>query len=374
MHWLQIILLTSGIFLGVGGSSPSWLGTRSLAPATVSAQALTNPFAAVRPINSGQTAAPAVSEKNTGTGTDNATAALPTVYSDDRSTPQALMQSWANAINRHEFLRVYSYWEPGAPQLTPYPQFAAGYANTASVEVVMGTVTGDQGAGQLYYSVPVTLHASTTGGTAQTFVGCYILHLAQPAIQAAPPFAPLAIRSASVQQVSNDANTAFLMAHACQIVGQPLPPAPMFNPADISALRYLDDRSDPVQVLRSLFNAVNRQEYVRAYSYWESGAGGLAPFPQFAQGYAQTRSVQLITGTVSSEAGAGQFYYKVPVTLTAQTRQGVTQTFVGCYTLHLSNPQIQGTPPFRPLGIFSAHVLQVSNTANTSVLMQQSCH
>ncbi len=31
---------------------------------------------------------------------------------------------------------------------------------------------------------------------------------------------------------------------------------------------YLDDRSTPIQVLKSYYNAINRQEYVRAYSYW----------------------------------------------------------------------------------------------------------
>lgn len=356
MQWLGMILVAASMLLAAEGSGAS-----------------ANPFATVRPGLAVEMAERAAVEMELHTGSAIAAAAVITAYLDDRSTPQGLMQSWASAINRHEFLRVYSYWEPGAPQLKPYSQFAAGYANTASVDLVVGTVTGDQGAGQLYYSVPVTLRARTTGGTLQTFVGCYVLHLSQPAIQGVPPFAPLAIRSANVQQVLNYANTTYLMTQACQTVGQPLPPAPLPNPADISAGRYLDDRSDAVQVLRSLFNAVNRQEYVRAYSYWEPGAAGLAPYAQFTQGYAQTQSVQLVTGAVGSDAGAGQFYYKVPVTLTALTRQGVRQTFVGCYTLHQSNPQIQGTPPFRSIGIFSAKVVQVPNGSNTGGLMGQIC-
>lgn len=338
MHWVQVILLTTGILFSIGASRPS---------------SSTPPFPA-------------------GTGVANAQTV--DVYVDDRSTPQQLMQSWANAINRHEWLRVYSYWESGARQIAPYYQFAAGYSNTASVQLVIGTITGDQGAGQLYYSVPVTLNAQTTSGAAQTYVGCYVLHLAQPAIQGTPPFAPLAIRSASVQQVANSADTTTLMANACQIVGQALPPSPVPNPTDISAARYLDDRSDAVQVLRSLFNAVNRQEYLRAFSYWEPGAAGLAPFPQFEQGYADTASVQLSTGDVTSDGAAGSVYYTVPVTLIAQTQQGIQQTFVGCYTLRLANPQIQATPPFRPLSIYSANVQQVSNNADTTALMQQSCH
>ena len=69
----------------------------------------------------------------------------------------------------------------------------------------------------------------------------------------------------------------------------------MTNRGDISKNNYLDDRSGPVEVLASLFNAVNRKEYVRAYSYWENAGTNpeVAPFDQFQKGYAETESVQL---------------------------------------------------------------------------------
>jgi hypothetical protein len=207
-------------------------------------------------------------------------------------------------------------------------------------------VTGDAGAGQLYYAVPVTMIAQTTANASQTFVGCYILHLSQPAIQSAPPFHPMSIDSAQVQKVANNADTATLMAQACKDhPGSPVQATPVPDPNDISPARYLDDRTDAPEVLWSLFNAVNRHEYVRAYSYWESNAQGLPPFDQFQQGYANTASVQLTLGPVSSSAGAGQLYYQVPITQVAKTTSNVTQTFVGCYTLHLASPDIQSTPP-----------------------------
>src|SRR2546430_1965792 len=123
--------------------------------------------------------------------------------------------SYMNAINRKEYSRAYGYWENGASQLAPFPQFVQGYANTQSVQAIVGTVTADPGAGQIYYSVPVTLIATTTTATIQTFVGCYVMHISQPAIQGVPPFNPLGIASAQVQQVANDANSAALMAQAC---------------------------------------------------------------------------------------------------------------------------------------------------------------
>lgn len=213
----------------------------------------------------------------------------------------------------------------------------------------------------------------TTGGT-QTFVGCYILNRVQPGVQGAPPFQPLAIDQAHVQQVANGANLTPLLAQACQnFPGLPLQVTPTPAANDITASRYLDDRSDAVQVLRSLFNAVNRKEYVRAYSYWEANAQGLPPFNQFQSGYTNTAAVTLTFGTVTGNAGAGQFYYMVPVTLVATTTSNATQVFVGCYTVHLSSPDAQGTPPFRPMGIRSAKVTVVANNADTASLMAQAC-
>ena len=299
---------------------------------------------------------------------------VPAVYLDDRSNPTALMTSFASAINLHQYLRAYSYWRTGAAQLPAYPQYAAGYSTTQSVQVMLGVITGDAGAGQLYYSVPTKLVAQTTANTTQTFVGCYILHLSQPGIQGAPPFQGLAIDSAKVNQVANNANTAALLAQACSAnPGGPLTVTPTPAANDISAARYLDDRTDAVQVLRSLFNAVNRKEYVRAYSYWEPNAIGLQPYSQFEAGYTNTAAVTLTVGTVTGDAGAGQRYWKVPVTLLSRTTAAITQTFVACYTLHLGLPDAQGVPPYQPIGIRSATAKLVANNADTATLMAQAC-
>ena len=146
------------------------------------------------------------------------TSAQGAAYLDDRSTPQALVASYYNAINRHEYVRAYSYWQTpaGAPSGSPpFARFQEGYANTASVQLDLGNVTTGAVAGNLYYTVPVVLIARTTGGATQTFAGCYTLHLAQPGVQGVPPFLPLGIQSARVRQVSNNASAASLLARAC---------------------------------------------------------------------------------------------------------------------------------------------------------------
>jgi len=113
-------------------------------------------------------------------------------------------------------VRAYSYWEPGAQGLPTYSQFAAGYANTQAVTLTVGTVSEDAGAGQRYWTVPVTLKSTTTANVTQTFVACYTLHLGLPDAQGVPPYQPIAIRSAKVSTVANGADTASLMGSICQ--------------------------------------------------------------------------------------------------------------------------------------------------------------
>jgi hypothetical protein len=87
-----------------------------------------------------------------------------------------------------------------------------------------------QARASLFYSVPVTLRARPVDGTIQTFVACYVLHLARPVVQS-PSFRPLSIQSADVQQVLNDTDTVPLMNEACPVRGTGVPPQDHCQPA-----------------------------------------------------------------------------------------------------------------------------------------------
>jgi hypothetical protein len=298
------------------------------------------------------------------------------VYLDDRSTPTGLVLSYYNAINRHEYLRAYSYWQDQT-QLPSFDQFAQGYQDTASVQVSLGAMGLSVGAGQTYYTVPVLLKSESNGGDQQTYSGCYTMHLGLPSAQAVPPYQGLGFQTADVQPAASSANDSDLLAHACDATNQQhgtelLQQNPLTDTGDISAPNYLDDRSDTVLVLRSLFNAVNNHEYLRAYSYWQDKTQ-VPSFDQFQKGYENTASVELFTGTVASDAGAGQIYYSIPTVLKSETTDGQQQTFSGCYSLHLAQPAVQATPPFEPLGIRSGHLSQVDNNANTTYLLANAC-
>ena len=114
--------------------------------------------------------------------------------------------------------------------------------------------------------------------------------------------------------------------------------------------QYLDDRSTPEAVVESLYNAIERQEYLRAWSYFRDEPGRPS-FEAFAKGYEATAHARVKLGEGSSDGAAGSIYYAVPAVVEATGRDGGIQVYAGCYELRLVQPAAQATPPFQPLGI-----------------------
>src|SRR5690349_21692340 len=59
---------------------------------------------------------------------------------------------------------------------------------------------------------------------------------------------------------------------------------------------YVDDRSTAASLVRSYYNAINRQEYARAYTYFGDNNAPQS-YSSFAAGYADTVSVTVATGS-----------------------------------------------------------------------------
>ena len=300
-----------------------------------------------------------------------------TAYSDDRSTPASLIVSLFNAINRHEYLRAYSYWLNPAASLGTLASFTNGYVNTASVDLAFGQISGDAGAGQMYYTVPVIIKGTATNGAKANYAACYVIHLSQPGFQATPPYQGFGIVRGKAHAVDASASDDTSLSGACE--GADYPTGTPVNGsaaslADISKNNYLDNRSGPVEVVSSLENALNSKEYVRAYSYWQNPASTVGPFNNYAAGFSDTDVITATFGTATSDAGAGQIHYKVPLAIKVQTTTGGTQTFVGCYTLHLSQPGFQAALPFEPLGIIAGKFKIVNNSVDTGPLLTTACN
>ncbi|PDT86541.1 hypothetical protein [Sinorhizobium sp. BJ1] len=117
---------------------------------------------------------------------------------------------------------------------------------------------------------------------------------------------------------------------------------------------YVDDRSDGAALVRSLYNAINRKEYARAYAYFGEKEP-VGEFKAFADGYAKTESVEIRIGKVTTEGAAGSIYSAVPVAIRSVEREGKIRFFSGCYVTRIINPSLQ-VPPFAPYQIETARL------------------
>ena len=121
-----------------------------------------------------------------------------------------------NALNRKEYVRAYGYFQNPSIYPGPYDQYAAGYADTATITAVFGTAQSRTAAGNLYYKQPLAMRVQKTDTSIQTFVGCYTLQLAQPAGQYTPPFQPMGITAGNFNVVDNNVDVNTLLSAACR--------------------------------------------------------------------------------------------------------------------------------------------------------------
>jgi len=123
----------------------------------------------------------------------------------------------------------------------------------------------------------------------------------------------------------------------------PPPPTPVPSPSVEAEMRpFYDDQSDPVSLLASYINAINRAEYARAWDYWENPPN--ASFDEFRAGYADTAFVLLAVHPPTwYDGAAGSAYAQVPTLLLASHSDASQHNFVGCYVVRSGN--VEGAAP-----------------------------
>jgi hypothetical protein len=124
--------------------------------------------------------------------------------------------------------------------------------------------------------------------------------------------------------------------------------------------RYVDDRSSAEALVRSLYNAINRHEYPRAWDYFENPPA--KTFDAYVKGFEGTDHVEVYTGTVSADGAAGSTFYQVPIAISAVDAKGGEKVFAGCYTVRQVNGAIQD-PPAAPLLITKASLKATTETS-----------
>ena len=93
---------------------------------------------------------------------------------------------------------------------------------------------------------------------------------------------------------------------------------------------------DAVAVLDQYFTAIGTGDYETAYGLWRNeGEASGQTYDEFVAGFDKTASISWDIGEPGRiDAGAGQRYIEIPVTITARTTDGETQHFEGSYVLH----------------------------------------
>lgn len=109
--------------------------------------------------------------------------ATPGATPPDSTSPAAaadLIRRYYAAINARQYRRAYELWsDDGRASGQTFDEFAAGFAETASVEVEVGTPGRVEGAaGSRFVDVPVVIHAVLNNGQRQRFEGHYTLRRA----------------------------------------------------------------------------------------------------------------------------------------------------------------------------------------------------
>lgn len=94
-------------------------------------------------------------------------------YQDDRSTPEALVRSLYNAINRKEYARAYAYFAvPPADDLDTYEQ---GFEGTERVDLLVGDPVFVEADGVRTFHLPAAIEAKQEDGSKRIFSGCYAI-------------------------------------------------------------------------------------------------------------------------------------------------------------------------------------------------------
>jgi hypothetical protein len=166
-------------------------------------------------------------------------------------------------------------------------------------EVSFGEMALESAAGSIYYQFPVTVDYEHAEGQHSTDRGCINIRWMRPDQQERPPYAPMYILSADLHGEEEE---------------QGFAPARCFSAPnkDTGSPQTLDDRSNPEQIIRSYFNALEKGEYGRAVSYLGEQSQP-ADYTAWWQSFADFKGAELRFGMPGHYSTAGYVAYSVPV-------------------------------------------------------------
>lgn len=127
---------------------------------------------------------------------------------DDNSDPLATLAAYYDAINARDFRRAFSYWDSPT---TSFDRFAAGFADTDRVRVLVEPSTRIEGAaGSAYANVSTVVVATTKAGNERVFAGCYVMRRSNVQDRG------WKIYRADVSQVPSSTRLSRMLSQACR--------------------------------------------------------------------------------------------------------------------------------------------------------------
>lgn len=112
---------------------------------------------------------------------------------------------------------------------------------------------------------------------------------------------------------------------------------------------FIDDRSTPRQVIASFYNAIERQEQARAYSYLGQYTAP-ADFEAWATPFYDVAEVDLLLGEPVTHTTAGSISYDLPVVAGFTDWHGAQRYEVGCIGVLYTLPH-DAVPPYQSMYI-----------------------
>ena len=258
-------------------------------------------------------------------------------------SPEHVIASYINAINRREFKRAYSYW---ANPPSTYKKFVRGFADTAWVMAVVRVPLWEEGAaGTFYTTMPTMLLAIHKDGSRHVYHVCYTLSHVNPDAAGEPT--PWEIWNATTKKAKNANGWAFLK----------------FCPDDAGSAGAADeDWYTPERMITNYIAALDAHDYSLAYDFWEYPTVSRADYIKSAKRIKHIEA--LIRLPVRVEGAAGSMYAKVPAMLLITYKNGKKSVYRACYTVHAINPGMTDNPYAPPDWHITRRTIQKLKNAN----------
>lgn len=240
---------------------------------------------------------------------------------NSQADPASLIGSYYNAITLGDYQRAYGYWE-SAPGNRTEAQFAAGFADTASAQVLVQLpIFEDAGAGNVHASVPTLLIANLRNGTQTYYTGCFITHKTNvPVGNATEPNPNWYLQSAKLTKQTTPNLSA--LATACA------------QPASLMDGLVPRGQLDPLQTLQSYFAALATGGI--SNTYWQDPTGDVI-YQTYGKELTHQLSLDLYVNPVIDQQGAaGSAYATVPA-LVVLNQSDWHSYLTGCYIMRKSN-------------------------------------